>query len=123
MEVTIELRRLRAFGCHGVLPEEQARAQPFEVDLALTADVEGTGTDDLADTVDYGILVDAVATCVAGESHQLLERLAERIASIALEDERVATVTVTVKKLEPPVAAEIGHVAVRITRRRVGDAP
>ena len=35
----IQLRGLRAMGTHGVLPEEQQRAQPFEVDLDLEVDL------------------------------------------------------------------------------------
>ena len=29
----IELRGLRVLGVHGALPDEQVRAQPFEIDL------------------------------------------------------------------------------------------
>lgn len=114
---TIEIRGLRATGVHGVLPEERERAQPFEVDLDLSLDLrKAGGSDDLADTVDYGVLTEAVGACVTGESYALLERLAERIAEIAMADARVTEVAVTVKKLEPPVDAEVDHVAVRITR-------
>ena len=58
----IELRGLRSIGTHGVLAEEQARAQPFEVDLELEADLTVAGrSDDLIDTVDYGSLAERVA--------------------------------------------------------------
>ena len=100
-----------------MLPEERERTQPFEVDLDLSVDLRKAGaSDDLADTVDYGVLTEAVAACVTKESYALLERLAERIAEIAFSDERVASVVVTVKKLEPPVDAEVDHVAVTIAR-------
>ena len=51
-------------GVHGALPEEQDRAQPFEVDLDVEADLAARPgrSDDLADTVDYG----AVAAAAAG---------------------------------------------------------
>lgn len=113
----IQLRGIRAMGVHGVLPEEQERAQPFEVDLDLAVDLALAGASDrLEDTVDYGIVIDAVAACVTNESYALLERLAEAIAAVALRDARVASVTVTVRKLEPPVAVTVDHVAVRISR-------
>ena len=58
----IELRGLRSVGTHGVLAEEQTRAQPFEVDLELEADLTAAGrSDDLADTVDYGVIIEAVS--------------------------------------------------------------
>ena len=42
----IELRGLRVMGTHGVLPEEHARAQPFEVDLDVEADLAIAGDSD-----------------------------------------------------------------------------
>ena len=52
---------LRVLGVHGVLPEEQVRAQPFEVDLELHVDLAAAGkSDDLADTVSYADVIDAV---------------------------------------------------------------
>jgi len=113
----IELRGLRAVGTHGVLAEEQARAQPFEVDLDLHADLGAAGrSDDLADTVDYGALAERVARVVTAERHALLERLAERIAETALADGRVRSVTVTVRKLRPPVPVDLGSAAVTVVR-------
>jgi dihydroneopterin aldolase len=113
----IELRALRAVGTHGVLAEEQVRAQPFEIDLDLEADLAGAGrSDDLSDTVDYGSLAERVAAVVTEERHALLERLAERIAETALTDHRVHSVTVTVRKLRPPVPVDLGSAAVRVVR-------
>ena len=112
----IELRGLRALGTHGALPEEQVRAQPFEVDLDVFADLAGAGrSDELADTIDYGGLAEAVARVVEGERHALLERMAERIAETACADPRVASVTVTVRKLRPPVPVDLVSAAVTIT--------
>jgi dihydroneopterin aldolase len=113
----IELRGLRAVGTHGVLPEEQARPQPFEVDLDVEADLRAAGrSDDLGDTVDYGALATAVAGVVTGERHALLERLAERIAETALLDGRVTSVTVTLRKLRPPVPVDLASAGVRVVR-------
>ena len=113
----IELRGLRAVGTHGALPEEQERAQPFEVDLDVFVDLRAAGkSDSLDDTVDYGALAHAVERVVAQERYQLLERLAERIADEVGTDARVETVTVTVRKLRPPVAVDLASAAVTITR-------
>ena len=42
----IDLRGFRALGTHGALPEEQVRAQPFEVDLDVFADLAAAGRSD-----------------------------------------------------------------------------
>ena len=108
---------LRELGIHGVLPEERVRRQPFEVNIELHVDLAKAGaSDDLADTVDYSAVCDAVSKVVSSESYQLLERLAQRIADVCRADPRVVGVVIEVRKLEPPVAAQVDHVAVRIQR-------
>jgi len=114
---TIILSGIRALGAHGVLPEEQARPQPFEVDLELTVDLGPAGRSDaLSDTVDYDELAGRVVEIVEKGGLSLLEALASRIASACRADPRVTGVVVTVKKLRPPVPVHVDHVAVRIER-------
>ena len=111
----IVIAGLRELGVHGVLPEEQARPQPFEVDVELEVDLEAAGkSDSLDDTVDYSAVSESISRVVRTEQYQLLERLATRIAEVCCQDERVTGVVVTVRKLHPPVRAMVDHVAVRI---------
>ena len=118
-EDRIELRGLRVMGVHGALPEERKRAQPFEVDVDLEADLEPAGHSDvLADTLDYGPLAAAIERVVAQERYALLERLAQRIAEELCLDPRVTRVTVSVRKLRPPVAVDLATAGVRIVRPR-----
>ena len=113
----IELRGLRVLGRHGALPQEQESAQPFQVDIDIEADLRDAGiSDDLDDTVDYGDVVTTVSDVVGGESHRLLERLAERIAAELCRLPGVRSVTVAIRKLRPPVPADLGSAGVRITR-------
>ena len=116
----IRLRGLRVVGTHGVLAEEQTRAQPFEVDLVLSVDLAAAASsDELGDTIDYGEVAGVVAGIVAGEHVALLERLAGRIVDVVLGlDERIAAVDVTVTKLRPPVPVDLSSAAVRLVRAR-----
>ena len=100
-----------------MLPEEQLRPQPFEVDVELIIDVSAAGaSDDLEDTVDYGAVCEAVSRIVSSEQYHLLERLAARIAQVCRADPRVVGAVVEVRKLHPPVRAMLDHVAVRVER-------
>jgi dihydroneopterin aldolase len=115
----IQLRGLRAVGTHGVLPEERQRAQPFEVDIDIAADLSEAGRSDaLADTVDYAAIADLVAAEVAGRHADLLEHLADRIAGrvLAAGGRRVTSVSVTVRKLRPPLPLDLSSVSVSVTR-------
>jgi dihydroneopterin aldolase len=115
----IELRGLRASGICGALPEERERAQPLEVDLDLVVDLRPAGRSDaLGDTVDYGDVCAVVEQIVTATKPQLLEHLADTIATALLAHERVETVTVAVRKLRPPVPQQLATSGVRITRSR-----
>jgi dihydroneopterin aldolase len=113
----IVISGLRELGVHGVLPEEQLRPQPFEVDVELLVDTSAAGeSDDLEDTVDYGAVCEAVSRIVSSEQYHLLERLAARIAEVCRADPRVVGAVVEVRKLHPPVRALLDYVAVRVER-------
>ncbi len=115
----IEVHGIRALGVIGVLPEEKARSQPFEVDLVLEVDLAGAGaTDDLNQTVHYGIAAEHAVAVITNEQHELIERVAQRIAEAVLTMDRVAAVEVTVRKLRPPVPIQLDYTAVRIRRTR-----
>jgi dihydroneopterin aldolase len=116
----IEIRDLRVTGTHGVLPEERGRAQPFSVDIVAWVDMMAAQqSDDLADTVDYGSLAQAAADIVGGRSYRLLEALAGRLASaLLIVDPRLEAVEVTVRKLHPPLALDVGSTGVRVRRAR-----
>ena len=103
-----------------MLPEERERPQPFEVDLDLEVELEAAGRSDrLEDTVDYSGVVDDVGTIIGGpRSYFLLEALADAIAQAPLRQERVRAVTVGIRKLRPPLGADVGTVGVRVTRCR-----
>ena len=116
----IELRGLRLAGVVGVLPHEQAQAQPLEVDLDLHLDLGPAGrSDSLSDTADYGAMCEVAERVVTSTSYALLEALAEHLATAVLEaDGRIDEVTVSVRKLRPPVAQQLSTSGVRITRGR-----
>ena len=113
----IELRGLRVLGRHGALEGEQDTAQPFEVDLEIEAELrEAARDDDLAKTVDYSLVVETALAIVSRHRYHLLEALAEAIAAGILEIPAVQAVTVSVRKLRPPVAADMSSAGVRLRR-------
>lgn len=116
----VELRGLRVAAICGVLPEERERPQPLEIDLDLWADLSVAGRSDaLADTVDYGAVCETVEAVCVGGAPELLEHLAEQLAGAVLAlDERVTRVSVSVRKLRPPVPQQLATSGVRIVRGR-----
>jgi dihydroneopterin aldolase/2-amino-4-hydroxy-6-hydroxymethyldihydropteridine diphosphokinase len=119
----IRLTGIRAFGYHGVHPEERRDGQHFVADVVLHVPLaEAARTDALPATVHYGHLAREVAAELAGEPADLIETVAGRIADRALRHERVRGVTVTVHKPEAPIAVPFTDVAVTVERFRPATA-
>jgi dihydroneopterin aldolase len=115
----VVLRGIRARGRHGWFDHEQREGQDFVVDVVLHLDTRpAAGSDDLADTVDYGVIGAGIAEVVAGEPVRLIETLAQRIAEVCLADGRVEQVEVTVHKPEAPLRVDFDDVEVHIVRGR-----
>ena len=119
MSDSIRLTGLRATGFHGVFDHEKRDGQEFVIDAVLEVDLRAAGaSDDLADTVDYGTLAQALHDDVTGEPLDLIEALAERLAATCLRDRRVTAVEVTVHKPQAPVPVPFGDVTVTLRRTR-----
>lgn len=115
----IELKGIEVLARHGVLDHEKREPQIFRIDLTVYLDLAGAGaSDDLADTVDYGRLAQDTHDLVAGESHELIESVAHRIATRVLSEPRVERVVVTVHKPEAPIPLKFEDVAVTVDRSR-----
>jgi dihydroneopterin aldolase len=114
----LALLGLECFGHHGVLEHERRDGQTFVIDLVLGLDTSAAaGSDDLADTVDYGALALEVKAAVERDPVDLIETLAERIAGVCLTDDRVDWCRVTVHKPDAPIDATFADVALTITRK------
>ncbi|WP_062210498.1 dihydroneopterin aldolase [Streptomyces sp. NBRC 109706] len=115
----IALRGLRATGFHGVLPRERAEGQTFVVDVELGLDTGPAARhDDLARTVDYGVVAEQITALIAGEPCDLVETLAQRIADQCLTHQAVAETTVTVHKPQAPITVPFDDVTITIKRSR-----
>jgi dihydroneopterin aldolase len=115
----IEIRGLRVFGHHGVLEHEQRDGQIFVVDATLQVDLSAAAaSDDLADTVHYGQLAEGIAREVTTTRFDLIERLAGHLLDVVMVDPRVAAAEIRIAKPQAPIAADLDHVAVRLSRTR-----
>jgi len=101
----------------GIYPEERREKQDIVINVVMHCDLRQAGkTDDLNDTVDYKAIKKAILKLVEGSRFQLIESLAEKIAAIALAEEKVQQVVVTIDK---PGALRFAKAsAVEITRKR-----
>ncbi len=119
MSDQIILTGVRGTGHHGVFDFERADGQEFIVDIVLHLDTEvAAGSDNLADTVEYGVVALRAHERITGEPVDLIETLAEVIAADCLGFTRVSAVEVTVHKPQAPITVPFDDVAIRIVRTR-----
>jgi len=110
---SIEIVGLREFGYHGVLEHERINGQFFSVDAILGLSISHAAqTDDLFDTVNYAEVADAIRARIAGEPFDLIEKLAESIASDCLVFPQVAYAQIRVHKPDAPIEGEFEDVVV-----------
>ena len=101
----------------GLGEEERREKQDVLINLILWADLRNAAaSDSIKDAVDYSALKKRIITLVEGSQYHLAETLADRIASLCLEEAAVQQVQVTVEK---PTALRFAHsVGVEIIRSR-----
>ena len=109
------LTGLTAFGYHGHNPAERQLGQVFSADLEVTLDTrKAAASDHLDDTISYPILEKTARKILEGRPANLLETVAERIATAILKHPEVSQVTVRVSK-RPPLP-NLSAFSVEITR-------
>ena len=115
----IILKGIRFHGYHGVAESERRIGQRYEIDVELMRDLSAAGqTDELVHTIDYAQVVGLIVKIGTEQSFQLIEALAETIATTILDRFTVNEVHITVKKLSPPIEQALSYAAVEICRRK-----
>ncbi|KAE8702538.1 Dihydroneopterin aldolase 1 [Hibiscus syriacus] len=119
------LRGLKFHGYHGVKPEEKKLGQKFVIDVDAWMDLRNAGkSDDLSNTLSYTAIYRIVKEVVEGQSQNLLESVAQMIASkIFTNHPQISAVRVQVQKPHVAVQGSIDYLGVEIVRYRSIDAP
>ncbi len=120
MSDVIELRGLQLSAIVGVLTHEREREQPLTLDIDIERPFDDAArSDDLTATTDYAAVLKLATRVVREGKFLLLETLARRVAGEILDvDEAISAVTVSVRKLRPPVAELVATVGVRCSLTR-----
>lgn len=101
----------------GVNQDERTEKQDVVITVILFTDTRKAGqTDVLEDSVDYKRVKKAILSLVENSEFLLIEKLAEEIAKVCLDDSKVQKVNVTVDK--PGALRYTRSVAVEIVRAR-----
>jgi len=101
----------------GTNPDERETRQEVIVNITLECALAAAGkSDNLDDTINYKTLKKKIVAFVEGSEFFLVEKLADRIAAMCLDDPLTLAATVTVDK--PRALTSARSVAVEIRRER-----
>ena len=115
----IHISDLKARCIIGINDDERRERQDVNIQITLWADLRQAGqSDEIADTVNYRSIKKAVFNMVEQSEYFLVEKLAQRVADLALAEPQIQAVRVRVEK--PGALRFARTVAVEIDRRREG---
>ncbi len=115
MSDKIVLKNMTFYGYHGAFAVEKELGQKFEVDLEVQTDLSNTG-DDTELSFNYVDAYTVIKELVEEREYNLIETLAEEIASQILAMYDVRTVTVKIRKFQVPVGGYLDYLEVEVTR-------
>lgn len=117
MHDRIEIKDLLLRGILGTNADERVNKQDVLLNLQLMCDTSAAGeSDDIEDTVNYRTLAKRVIKLVEGSKFHLVEKLAEEVARLCLEDPAIVEAVVSVEK--PGALRFARSVGVTIRRQR-----
>lgn len=100
----------------GIYPREKGLRRRVRVNAELAVSEAISGKDDFAEAVNYETVVAGIKSIAEAGHINLVETLADRIATLCLADPRVSSVRIVVEKLD--VYPETESVGVLLERRR-----
>ena len=116
---TVFIEGLEFYGYHGVPAEEKVIGHRYIADVFMSVDGEADTTDEIADTVDYGDVGQAVMDAVSSKKAHTLEHLARLVCEELLKRfKQVSEVTIRLGKPHPPspMIAAVAGVEITVAR-------
>ncbi|WP_276361042.1 dihydroneopterin aldolase [Daejeonella sp. H1SJ63] len=114
----VSLEGVRFFAYHGFYPEEQLLGTEFMLDIEAETEVFGSGDDEISNTVNYERLFQ-----IASEEMNVPRKLIETVAHSILDKIRheflaVQMIRVKIRKMYPPMGAEIRNSGIELVFKR-----
>lgn len=117
----VVIEGIQAMARHGVSPQEKETPRKFLVDVVVHLDTRGAArSDEIAQTIDYGVVAKEVVSRLTGEPADLIETVAERIARGILELGSALAVDVIIHKPGVDLGVPFSDVYVQIRRELKG---
>ena len=115
METKIRLNNIQLYGYHGVGDYEKKNGQQFEIDIEVYTDLTAAiNTDNIDSTTNYTALYDIVVNVFTSHRYNLIESLANQIASTLTDNFCLSGCRVIIRKPDAPINGILDTVEVEI---------
>lgn len=119
MPASIVVKGIQLSARCGVTETERRQPQPLLVDLIFRCPNQlAFQSDQLSDTVDYGMVTQRVRDIGEGQAFSLIETLAENICQTLFHEFPITHLKIWVRKIRPPLNKIKGSVGVQLVRAR-----
>lgn len=117
---TITLKSLEFQGKHGYYDEERQQGNHFELDVIAKGDFKSSiKEDNLELTFNYEVVKKVAQRVFNGPSEKLIETLCSRIGDKIFEQSTVVKeLTVSLRKLNPPIGVPAKYAEITMTWKR-----
>jgi len=116
---SIVLKGIQLSARCGVTETERQHPQPLLVDLTFQCPNQPAfQSDQLSDTVDYGMITQRVRDIGEGRTFSLIETLAESLCQTLFHEFPITHLKIWVRKIRPPLNKIKGSVGVQLIRSR-----
>lgn len=115
----IELKNIKIYAYHGVMPQENTVGSYYYIDLKVKTDFTKAALyDNLNETVNYAEIYQRVVEVMHTPS-KLIEHVAKRLAERLLNDfERITQIDIRIAKENPPFGADNAQVSISASFKR-----
>jgi dihydroneopterin aldolase len=114
----IFIAELRVEASVGIYPREKAAPQMVELNLTFGVPDAAAERDDIADTIDYAVVIERIRTELAARHFNLIETLGEFVVNLLFDEFGAPWVKIRIAKIG--VAKGVRRVGVFIQRGRDG---
>jgi len=115
---TIGVKDLKVTCVIGIYPEERTKNQDLFIDIEIQYDFNNASrSENVDDTIDYAKISDDITSLAIAKKYQLIETLAEDSAQLILNQYKVESVKIIVKKPGAVPAAAYPYVEIFRTKK------
>ena len=116
--IKINIKGLSVYAHHGVFDFEKAYGQEFLIDAEVS--IQPTSSDDIASTLSYAELADALVADAKQNPVDLLETLAQRLLALTFQlgGSSVSKAKITVHKPYAPLNHKFDDVSITVKGKR-----